>query len=85
MTPPTFLLQAEDDHVDSVYDSLAYYIALKRAGVSAEMHLYPSGGHALRSPYNRKRYHALDGIGRSTWLLTIGMVPHSISLHKSHK
>jgi hypothetical protein len=25
-TPPTFLLQAEDDHVDSVYDSLAYYI-----------------------------------------------------------
>src|SRR5438128_2599784 len=30
-TPPTFLLQAEDDHVDSVYDSLAYYIALKKA------------------------------------------------------
>src|SRR5712664_3572053 len=23
-TPPTFLLQAEDDHVDSVYDSLGY-------------------------------------------------------------
>ncbi len=30
-TPPTFLLQAEDDHVDTVYDSLAYYIALKKA------------------------------------------------------
>ena len=28
-TPPTFLLQAEDDHVDSADDSLAYYIALK--------------------------------------------------------
>jgi acetyl esterase/lipase len=32
-TPSTFLLQAEDDHVDDVSDSLAYYIALKNAGV----------------------------------------------------
>ena len=32
-TPPTFLLQAEDDHVDNVDDSLSYYIALKNAGV----------------------------------------------------
>src|SRR5690348_10602892 len=36
-TPPTFLLQAEDDHVDSVYDALAYFIALQKAGVPAEM------------------------------------------------
>jgi acetyl esterase/lipase len=38
-TPPTFLLQAEDDHVDSVNNSLVYYIALKNAGVHVEMHL----------------------------------------------
>jgi acetyl esterase/lipase len=31
-TPPTFLLQNEDDHVDNVNDSLSYYIALKNAG-----------------------------------------------------
>jgi acetyl esterase/lipase len=31
-TPPTFLLQAEDDHVDNVNDSLAYFIALRRLG-----------------------------------------------------
>jgi acetyl esterase/lipase len=36
-TPPTLLLQAEDDHVDDVSDSLAYYIALKNAGVPVEM------------------------------------------------
>lgn len=43
-TPPTFLLQAEDDgpYVDS---SLAYFIALKAAKVPAEMHLFPDGGH----------------------------------------
>ena len=43
-TPPTFLLQAQDDgpHVDS---SLAYFIALKAAKVPAELHLFPDGGH----------------------------------------
>jgi acetyl esterase/lipase len=46
-TPPTFLLQNEDDHVDNVNDSLAYYIALKNAGVPVEMHLYAQGGHAF--------------------------------------
>jgi acetyl esterase/lipase len=30
-----------------VYDSLSYYIALKRAGVPAEMHLYAQGNHAF--------------------------------------
>lgn len=46
-TPPTFLLQAEDDHVDGVEQSLAYYVALQKAGVPAEMHLYAEGGHAF--------------------------------------
>jgi acetyl esterase/lipase len=46
-TPPTFLLQAEDDHVDGVEQSLAYYVALQKAGVPAEMHLYAQGGHAF--------------------------------------
>jgi acetyl esterase/lipase len=46
-TPPTFLLQAEDDHVDGINQSLVYYIALKDAGVPVEMHLYARGGHAF--------------------------------------
>ena len=46
-TPPTFLLQAEDDHVDGINQSLVYYIALKNAGVPVEMHLYAQGGHAF--------------------------------------
>jgi acetyl esterase/lipase len=46
-TPPTFLLQAEDDPVDPASNSLVYYIALKKAGVPVEMHLYPQGGHAF--------------------------------------
>jgi acetyl esterase/lipase len=46
-TPPTFLLQAEDDPVDRVENSLVYYAALRKAGVPVEMHLYPHGGHAF--------------------------------------
>jgi acetyl esterase/lipase len=72
-TPPTFLLQAENDDVDGVKQSLAYYVALQKAGVPTEMHLYAKGGHAfgLRSPNLP--------IGRwpelvETWLHTIGML-----------
>lgn len=73
-TPPTFLLQAEDDHVDSVYDSLSYYIALKRAGVPAEMHLYAQGNHAFGLRRTALPItHWTDLV--DTWLKTIGMTP----------
>lgn len=43
-TPPTFIMQTEDDPVNAE-NGLYYYLALKKAKVPAEMHLYPSGGH----------------------------------------
>jgi acetyl esterase/lipase len=43
-TPPTMLIQAEDDK-PYINSSLFYYYALKEAGVQARMHLYGSGGH----------------------------------------
>ena len=43
-TPPTFLVQTEDDPV-RVENSLFYYLALKQAKVPAEMHLFADGGH----------------------------------------
>lgn len=72
-TPPTFLLQAEDDHVDSVYDSLAYYIALKKAGVPAEMHLYAQGNHAFGLRPTKLPITAWPQLVE-TWLGTIGMI-----------
>ena len=72
-TPPTFLLQAEDDHVDSAYDSLAYFIALKKAGVPAEMHLYAQGGHAFGLRRTRLPITAWPELVE-TWLRTIGMI-----------
>ncbi|WP_449428079.1 alpha/beta hydrolase [Rhodanobacter umsongensis] len=73
-TPPTFLVQAEDDYVDGVNQSLVYYAALAKAHVPAEMHLYAHGGHAfgLRpTPNPITRWPALA----ETWLGTIGMIP----------
>jgi acetyl esterase/lipase len=73
-TPPTFLLQAEDDHVDGVEQSLIYYIGLKNAGVPVEMHLYAQGGHAFGL---RRTKFPITGWPRSveTWLGTIGVIP----------
>lgn len=45
-TPPTFLAQATDDQVNSE-NCVRLYLALKKAGVPAEMHLYASGGHGF--------------------------------------
>lgn len=46
-TPPTFLLQAGNDNVDTIQHSLVYYIALRKAGVHAEYHIFAEGGHAF--------------------------------------
>ncbi len=43
-TPPAFVTMTADDpvHVENAY---AYALALKNAKVSAELHIYPTGGH----------------------------------------
>lgn len=45
--PPISLLQTEDDPVDTVNNSLVYYIALKETRVPVKMHLYAHGAHAI--------------------------------------
>jgi acetyl esterase/lipase len=72
-TPPTFLLQNEDDHVDAVEDSLSYYVALMKVGIPVEMHLYAQGGHAFglrRTKFPVTRWPQLV----ETWLKSIGMI-----------
>ncbi len=72
-TPPTFLLQNEDDPVDKVENSLVYYAALKKAGVPVEMHLYAEGGHAFGLRRTRFPVSAWPRVAE-TWLETIGMI-----------
>lgn len=71
-TPPTFLVQTQDDH-KLLNSSIFYYYALKEAGVLSTMHLYPSGGHGygLRNTgdlVNEWPFRAVS------WLRDIGML-----------
>lgn len=46
-TPPTFIVQAQDDKTVPVQNSVMFYSALVDAKVKAEMHLYQAGGHGF--------------------------------------
>ncbi|MGH8227002.1 MAG: alpha/beta hydrolase [Steroidobacteraceae bacterium] len=72
-TPPTFLVQAEDDYEDGVRQALVYYTALAKARVPTEMHLYAHGGHAFglrRTKLPITGWTALAEV----WLRTIAIV-----------
>jgi acetyl esterase/lipase len=44
LTPPTFLMHTDDDGVEPE-NSVLFYLALRKARVPAEMHIYQKGGH----------------------------------------
>jgi len=71
-TPPTFLVQAEDDPVH-VENATNYFLQLKKAGVQAELHIYAEGGHGYglrRTSLPVTGWPALV----ETWLKTIHVV-----------
>ena len=72
-TPPTFLLQAEDDPVH-VENATTWFLQLKAAHVPAELHVYAEGGHGygLRSTTLPVTHWATLV---ETWLHTINMLP----------
>ena len=72
-TPPTFLLQAEDDPIDPVENSMVYHAALRKARVPVELHLYVKGGHAFglrRTSFPITEWPQLV----AKWLETIGII-----------
>jgi acetyl esterase/lipase len=46
-TPPLFFVHASDDSVSEVEHSITFYLAVKRAKIDAELHVYASGGHGF--------------------------------------
>src|ERR1700760_3938337 len=68
-TPPTFLLQTEDDTVH-VENSIVYFLALKNAQVPAELHIYAQGGHG----YGLRR----TELPVTTWPQTVEIWLHTI-------
>jgi acetyl esterase/lipase len=74
-TPPTFILQAEDDPVH-VENAVVYFTQLKKAGVPAELHVFAQGGHGygLR-PTDLPITHWPKLV--ETWMRTIKVLPPS--------
>jgi len=72
-TPPTFLLQAEDDPVH-VENAVTYFMELKKAKVPAELHVFAQGGHGYGL---RPRDLPIMGWPKlvETWLHTIKVLP----------
>ena len=46
-TPPTFLFHTNDDAGVPAENSVAFYMALRKAGVPAELHIYQHGPHGV--------------------------------------
>jgi len=44
-TPPTFLFHTSADRTVPVENSVRFYLALRKAGVPAEMHIFENGAH----------------------------------------
>jgi acetyl esterase/lipase len=70
-TPPSFIVQAEDDPVHAE-NSTAYFLALKNAKVPAELHIYAEGGHG----YGLRR----TALPVTTWPQTVEIWLHTIKM-----
>ncbi len=46
-TPPTFIFQTSEDKSVPAENSVAFYLALHKAGVPVEMHIFQNGRHGL--------------------------------------
>ena len=73
-TPQTFIMHASDDPSVPVENSIKFYLGLKRAKVSVEMHLFKDGGHgySIRSTYGKtcEQWPLLCG----QWLKSTGII-----------
>ena len=72
-TPPTFIVQAEDDPVH-VENALVYYQALKNAKVPAELHIFSEGGHGYGLRKTKLPVTSWPELVER-WLKTIGVAP----------
>jgi acetyl esterase/lipase len=72
-TPPTFIVQAEDDPVH-VENATTYFLQLKQAKVPAELHIYAEGGHGYGLRKTKLPVTYWPALVEA-WLGTIGVAP----------
>ncbi len=72
-TPPAFLVATDDDRRVDALNSVRVYMAMRRAGVPCELHIFKDGGHgfAIRETAG-KPVSAWTGLCEA-WLATLGI------------
>ena len=76
-TPPIFLVHGTDDIVSPPENSVVMYLALKRAGVSAELHVYANTTHDFGVRTN-EHPHSQWTARCADWLRELGFLTNSI-------
>ncbi len=74
-TPPTFIVQAEDDPVH-VENAVVYFMQLKKAKVPAELHICAEGGHGYGLRRTKLPVTTWPRAAQ-IWFHTIGVLPPS--------
>ncbi len=70
-TPPLFIMDTDEDCVTPPENSIALYMAARRAGVSAELHIFRIGGHGYGLGTDRFQTGQWRGLFEK-WLESIG-------------
>ena len=73
-TPPAFLVHAFDDKAVSVRNSLMFYQGLLEKNISASLHIFPQGGHAIALRNNPGSTETWTNLCEM-WLVEMGFIP----------
>ncbi len=72
-TPPTFIFQTNEDSTVPAENAVQYYLALRQAGVPAEMHVFEKGPHGVGLANNDPALSAWSGL-LTNWLRVRGVI-----------
>ncbi len=73
-TPPAFIVHAADDKAVSPRNSLLFYNALLDKNISASLHIFPNGGHAIALRNNPGSTETWTNLCEM-WLVEMGFIP----------
>ena len=72
-TPPTFIFQTNEDTTVPAENAVQYYLALRQAGVPAEMHVFEKGPHGVGLANSDPALSAWSGL-LTNWLRVRGVI-----------
>jgi len=72
-TPPTFLFHTTEDKAVPPENSVAFYLALRKAGVPAEMHIFERGRHGMGLAWSDRALSSWPGL-LANWLSVRGLL-----------